>query len=425
MASPTHFLPAHRAFISALVAAFFALLGWASFARLDIVVVATGKLNPAGFVQVSQPPEEGVLLRVLVKDGDSVSRGQPLLELDPGYAAADVNTVEQQRAKLELQLQRVQAELEGKPFLPSLSSPLSQAAVLEYTLRRQALAAALTEADASQVRAGADENTAKERLRQAEQLLPLVARQAEQQAQLREQGFVSEAAVADKEKEFVAARQELAAQRSSVLAAGAARGQAAASRTRILGEYRKQLAAEQTQAEAELAGLESDIEKRQHRLSQLVLKAPVDGVVNGLSDLAPGQVVRAGQTLLSIVPKGEPLLFEGWLRNEDAAYGAPGMPVKVKVSPYPFQKYGWVEGEITWIGVDAETPESLRNAQGEPLFYRVRVKLARQALTRDGQDYALKPGMQAVADVQVGDRTLVEYLTSPVKKTLLEAAREK
>lgn len=223
MASPAQFLPVHRAFISVLVAAFFALLGWASFARLDIVVVATGKLNPSGFVQVSQPPEEGVLLRVLVKDGDSVSRGQPLLELDPGYAAADVNTVEQQRAKLNLQLQRVQAELEGKPFLPSLSSPLSQAAVLEYTLRRQALSAALTESDASQARASADENTAKERLRQAEQLLPLVARQAEQQAQLREQGFVSEAAVADKEKEFVSARQELAAQRSSVLAAGAAR----------------------------------------------------------------------------------------------------------------------------------------------------------------------------------------------------------
>jgi HlyD family secretion protein len=176
---------------------------------------------------------------------------------------------------------------------------------------------------------------------------------------------------------------------------------------------------------ADLASAEAEAAKRTHRLQQTTLTAPVAGTVNGLAALAVGQVVSSGSTLLTVVPQGEALRLEGWLRNEDAAYVTPGMPAKVKAAAYPFQKYGWVEAEVFWIGVDAETPESMRNAQGEPLFYRVRFDLKRQTLTRDGQAYALKPGMQAVGDIQIGKRTLFEYLTSPMRKVLLEAGREK
>jgi hemolysin D len=420
------FLPVHRLFVGSLATAFLAVVAWASLADIDIVVNAQGKLVPASFVRVAQPAEDGVVRKVAVHDGQAVSAGETLVEMDPLYAQEDVRSAEVQRERLQLQLARIDAELANQTFAPAKGGPdLRAAAVAELALRKQALAAALAEATAAEARAASDQATVGERLRQAEQMLPLVSKQARQQDDLRAQGFVSDAAATDKDKELVAARQELAAQRSALRSAEASLTQARSAAARVLADYRRQLAAERAQAASDLAALDSDLSKRGHRLSQMALKAPVAGQVNGLAALAPGQVVKAGQTLLTVVPAGEKLRFEGWVRNEDAAYLAPGMPAKVKLAAYPFQKYGWVDGEVAWLGVDAETPESMRNAQGEPLFYRLRVDLKAQQLIRDGERYEVKPGMQAVSDVQIGSRTLVEYLTSPMRKTLLEAAREK
>jgi hemolysin D len=420
------FLPVHRLFIGSLAAAFLAVVAWASLADIDIVVNAQGKLVPASYVRVAQPAEDGVVRKVAVRDGQSVAAGDTLVEMDPLYAQEDVRSAEIQRERLRLQLARIDAELTNQPFAPSKgAADVRAAAVAEFTLRKQSLAAALAEANAAEARASSDQATVGERLRQAEQLLPLVRKQARQQDDLRAQGFVSDAAATDKDKELVAARQELAAQQSALRSAEASLAQARSAAARVLADYRRQLAAERAQAVSELAALDSDLSKRGHRLSQMALKVPVAGHVNGLAALAPGQVVKAGQTLLTVVPAGEKLRFEGWVRNEDAAYVAPGMPAKVKLAAYPFQKYGWVEGEVAWLGVDAETPESMRNAQGEPLFYRVRIDMKAQELVRDGERYEAKPGMQAMGDVQIGSRTLIEYLTSPMRKTLLEAAREK
>ena len=420
------FLGTHRLFIAALSAAFFAFLAWAFFAEIDIVVSAQGKLAPVSFVRVAQPVEGGVVRAIRVKDGETVAAGVALVELDPLFASEDAKSSALQTDRLKLQLKRIEAELVGLPFVPTVGSEtLRTAALNEYTLRRQALSSALAEGQAAVDKASSDAGTAEERLARAQQMLPLVAKQSDMQQALLAQGFVSDAAATDKLRDLVDAKQELAAQVAGGQAARAAVAQAQASIARIQADYRKQLATERAQALGDLGTADTESTKREHRLLQTTLVAPVAGTVNGLAALSVGQVVSTGASLLTVVPKDEALRMEGWVRNEDAAYVAPGMPAKVKVAAYPFQKYGWVEAEVAWLGVDAETPESMRNAQGEPLFYRVRFTLKRQSLSRDGKPYELKPGMQAVGDIQIGKRTLVEYLTSPVRKVLLEAAREK
>lgn len=420
------FLPAHRYLMYALCSLFFIAVTWSLVASVDIVVTANGKLYPTGRVRVSQPVEGGRITDVHVQDGQRVAIGDPLLTLDAQAVKTQLTASAERVEQLRLQLQRIQAELTESPFVPqSTSSAAAADALAEFTMRRSALAASLAEAQAAESRASAERATAAARRAQAEQILPLVARQAEQQNGLKAQGFVSEAAAMDKQKELVAARQDLASQQEAYAAATAALAQARATRERILGDYRRQLAEEKTRASAELTQAEAEASNMGHRHDQLTLRSTVDGTVNELSGMSAGQVVQAGQTLLTIVPSSDKLRFEGWLRNEDAAFVAPSMPVKVKLSAFPFQKYGWVEGEIAWMGVDSETPESMRNAQGEPLFYRVRVDLLSQDLQVDDKSYPLKAGMQAIADVQVGKRTLMEYLTSPMRKTLLEAAREK
>lgn len=420
------FLPTHRLFLWSLAATLAASIAWMCLAQLDIVATAQGKLVPSGFARIAQPVESGAIKAVLVRDGQTVAAGQPLVEMDGVSASEDTRHTRVLVERLALRVARLDAALADKPFAASSGTPeLRAAAEAEHTLQQQALASALAEAAAARERAAAEERAAQERLTRATRLQPLVSRQSAMQRELQAQGFVSESAATDKLKELVDVEQELATQRQASQAARVAVQQAERSRERLLAEHQRQLAGERAQAQTELTAAEAELAKSSHRMQAAVLRAPVAGTVNGLAALQVGQVVPAGATLMSIVPAQDRLQFDGWLRNEDAAYVAPGMPARVKVAAYPFQKYGWLDGEVHWIGVDSETPESMRNAQGEPLFYRVRVVLQAQALTRDGQPYPLKTGSQAVADVQLGRRTLFEYLTSPLRKVLLEAARER
>jgi hemolysin D len=437
------FLPTHRLFGLVLVSMAVSGAAWGAFGHLDIVVTATGKLVPTNYVQVSQPVESGVVKEVLVKDGSVVSAGQVLVRLDPLYTAKDVESAYAERIQLGLRLVRINAELSGSPFMPAdisafvgadsqssivlLSSfeTLKAASAAEYSSRRQAFLASKHDAQFTEARAEADLSSAEARLEKLSKTSPLAAEQAEMWARLHKEGFVSRAATADKLLAQFDLDGELSMQRRIVESARLARSQASLSSQRVDTEYVKMLSQEKSEVEAALAKVKAELEKREHRAAQTVLRAPVAGMVSGLALKTAGQVVQGGGALLSLVPLNEPLMFEGWLKNEDAGYVTPGMPLNVKLATYPFQKYGWLEGEVVWVGADAETPETMRNASGEPLFYRLRGKLKAQAINRDNKTFPAKAGMQAVTDIQIGERSPLEYLTSPLKKVLLESAREK
>ncbi len=266
---------------------------------------------------------------------------------------------------------------------------------------------------------------AKERLRKYQELSPVATRQAAMLEALKKEGFVSEAAHNEKLLSAIDSSRERDVQARAVESSAAQVRAAESAADKVVADYRQQLSIERTEVTLRLSQAQASLNKQAHKAGLQVLKAPVAGQVTGLSVRTGAQVVRAGEVLASLVPDGQPLRFEGWLRNEDSAFARPGMPVKVKLAAYPFQKYGLLAGQLTWMGVNAETPEAMRNAQGEPLFYKVRVTLDAQALTLDGQPLALKPGMQATGDLQAGTRTLFEYLTSPMRKVAMEAAREK
>lgn len=413
------FLRLHRLGILFLATSFGSFILWATLADLDIVVTAQGKLVPVNFVQVAQPAESGIVRRVLVADGDTVKAGQPLIEMDPVFAQADSKSAEAEASLLRQQLTRITAEQSGAA--PNLTDPQ---VLSDYLARRAAYQAAQAEARGTLALAQANLETARQERSKAASLSPVARQQAEMLETLAASGFVSRAALNDKRFGRIEAEQEEQVRVRAVVAAEAAVQQAQAALSRVEADYQRQLAAERTDVASRLAQAEATLSKSAHREALTVLRAPVAGVVTGMSVKSANQVVGAGTVLLSLVPQGEPLRFEGWMRNEDSAFVTPDMPAKVKLSAYPFQKYGWLAGNVTWLGVDSETPESMRNVSGEPLFYRVRVEVPQTLLGKAGK-LALKPGMQAIADVQVGTRTPFEYLISPVRKVALEAARER
>jgi HlyD family secretion protein len=396
------------------------LVLWAAFGRLDIVVQAHGKLVPATLVKVSQPAEDGRILEVLVRDGQAVGAGELLARLDATQANQDARALQTQHDLLLARSGILQAELAGKAR--HTGEPSVDA---EFALRRAAYRQTLAGAQAQLAAARSELAGEEQALAKETRLLTLAERAEEAHRGLKEQGFVSELAFQTQQKERIEHEQGARAIAQSVRAHSAQVLHAESALTQVTADYRQRLAQEHTQTSYELERVRADLAKARHRESLAEIRAPVAGTVNSLAVRTAGQVVTAGSVLMTIVPEAEALLAEVWVRNEDAGFVYPGMPVKVKLATFPFQKYGWLTGTLQWLGADAEVPEAFRNAQGEPLFFKARVALDAQHLTRNGKRFDAKVGMQVVADLQLGERTLFEYLTSPIQKAVLEAARER
>ena len=172
--------------------------------------------------------------------------------------------------------------------------------------------------------------------------------------------------------------------------------------------------------------------KQAHKNALMELKAPQAGIVKDIASHTAGTVVTPGTILMTVVPNGEPLIAEVQIKNQDAGFIRTNQAVKVKVASYPFQKYGMLEGEVSHLGADATDtvggrPEEMNpeNRLSVQANYKAHVKLKAQYLNTQGERFELKPGMQVVAEIHLGERTIMDYLLSPVQKTVREAGRER
>lgn len=132
--------------------------------------------------------------------------------------------------------------------------------------------------------------------------------------------------------------------------------------------------------------------------------------------------------LATLVPQQAPLRVEVWVPNDDIGFVRPGQPVKLKFAAYPFQKYGMAHGEVQWVNADAQVEEPGRaatEAGTSPPRYKATVTLREAELVRDDRRHTLTAGMQTQAEILLGQRTVLEYLLSPVQRAWHEAGRER
>lgn len=400
------------------------LIAWAVWARLDIVATAPGRLVPSSYTKVVQPAETGVVTEILVHDGDAVRAGDVLVRLDPRLAQSDAARLAKDAELRRLNLLRIDAELAGTPLaLPREAAPeLALQVQSQYQARRRLYEDSLAQEEAALRRARADLASGQQTLAKLREVVPIAQSAAQGQEELARQGYVSRQAADDRRRDYIEKRQELQSQAETVNSLQAAVVQQQRRLEAVRSTYRSQLQSDRLDTLDQLNRLAGDIDKSHIHAGQLEVRAPADGVVKDVASLSPGAVVQAGAQLLSVVPRGEALVAEVQLSNEDAGFVAVGQKARIKIAAYPFQKYGLLDGTVTQVAPDTTQP---RDAQQLPT-YRALVRLASQSLASpEGEVLALAPGMLVSAEINQGERTVMEYLLSPVQKVAAQAARER
>jgi HlyD family secretion protein len=127
---------------------------------------------------------------------------------------------------------------------------------------------------------------------------------------------------------------------------------------------------------------------------------------------------------MTLVPEGEALVAEVWLANQDAGFVAGGQSAKLKLASFPFQRYGMLDARVARVSADAsERGDGAR--QPGAYAYRAQLEPLAQELRFGEARHALLPGMQVTAEIKLAERTVLEYLLSPVQKVAAEAGRER
>lgn len=428
--------PAVYKVLFGLLGLFAAILLWVCFGTLDIVAVAEGKLVPKTYVKIVQPAESGSVKEILVQEGQRVEQGQTLVRMDAVNSKADRQSVETEYQTKRLGLRRIDAQLANSALTREKGDPVAlfSQTLAQYNANRSAYENQLAQ-ERSTLEKGKYDLVAAEQIKtKLEETLPHYLEQEAAYKKLGRDGFAGSIMVTDKVRERIEKEQDLKAQRATINAAKASIANSEQRLKQVTADYQRQLQAERAEVAVDYEKLEQELAKQEHRFGLLELKASQAGIVKDLATHTPGTVVQPGTILMSLVPTGERLKAEVWVTNEDVGFVRESQGAKIKLAAYPFQKYGMLQGVVTHVSADAEdqshnessAAQSQSNViQRKGLIYKTVVELGAQQLIADGEKLDLTPGMQVVAEINLGERTVLEYLLSPVQKAFTEAGRER
>jgi hemolysin D len=418
--TPVH--PAPRRAMWIIMALFATALAWSILSRVDVVAVASGRIVVSDRTKVVQPLESAVVSTIRVKDGDRVSAGQVLVELDATSQRADLAGLQEQQHAARREASR--AEMLLRALASGRLSAIPGAAkdgVLD------GLAAAewadvqtrLAQMDSDLAMRRAQWATARELVSKAEATLPLARQREADLKALSEQGFVAGHTGQDRTRDRIEQESDLATHRARVKEAEAAIAEGGSARAAYVAETRRALADRLAAAQLKLAQLDQESAKVTRREGLTRLVAPVSGVVQQLAIHSPGGVVTEAQPLMVIVPEGAPVTAEVMIENKDIGFVREGQAAAVKLETFNFTRYGTLPATVTRLSADAVQDEK-RGA-----LFTATVALATDRIEIDGRSIRLTPGMNVTVEMQTGSRRVIEYLLSPIRKSLDESLKER
>ncbi len=409
--------------IGVMCGAFLILCLLAALARIDVIVVSTGKIVSDHPTVALKPLERTVIKKIDVSVGEHVKAGQVLATLDPVFSQAEKERVNAEAIRLKARLERLRAEMAGSAY--ALSDAASAEEKLEYALFRdrrdfyiQKMASYTHEIESlTKTKKSLEENIALQRqrlirFRQIEAMLNKAGSARAVSARDLKDAEITrmqlEADISDKKNSILITESQLLAKQNE--------------KDAFATNWNIELAQDVVKTGAELSNAQKELAKAAQLASYVELRSPENAVVHDIAPISVGSAIREAETLFTLVPTDGRLEAEVEIKAEDIGKVKAGDTASIKVSAFPFQKYGVLRGNVRVISNDSFL--TAREKEG-PLFYKARIVFheADDSVKRTVMN-KLIPGMEVQADIQIGTRSVLEYILHPILKATSEALRE-
>jgi HlyD family secretion protein len=396
---------------------------WSVFGTVDRIVVAQGRIVTTAPVLVMQPFTTSRILKLNVKAGDRVKKGQSLVTFDPSFAQADQVSLEQKVRTLKAEMDRIQAELSGQKRFDAGADAdperRQQAQIFIQRISQFAAEMNVRDSRQHQIEAQIDANNkSTDGLRRQYEIAHRVA-DIRRELQAKNAGSLLELMAAERDevdtdtrlKNTIADNTKLEHQLAEI----------SAERRSYLDQWRGDLNQKLVTARQDQAQAVESLNKARRLKDFTELTAPVDAVVLELADRSEGSVLREAETLVTLVPDDAQLNLEANILSRDVGFVALGDSVRVKLEAFPFQQYGTLDGHL-----DVLSPDSVPVKEGERtnVVFRAQVHLKETAGRVAGLGIRLRPGLVATAEIKAGQRSIASYILDPIVQTTDESLRE-
>jgi len=415
-----------RGLLYSLIAFTGVVLPWAMLARVDEVGTAWGRLEPLGKTVQLDSALSGRVVAVNAAEGDRVTAGQALFQLDSDAIGTELlqaqTQLDGQFRRLEQQAQLI-SQLEfslGTQSLRSQAQASEQQSQIHQThqqIAAQAQALSLTQAilaqDIDQAGRYYDLYETGILSRNEAQNFGRAALETEQQ-QAQAQGQLAQSQIELQKQQTAYAR---------ILREGELAELSTQQQIQRLGQQRIALESEMHQTQNQIQALEQQKQQR-------AVTIPISGTLFQLAVEHPGAVVQPSQTIAQIAPEGTPLILRAQISARESGFLEENLPVKLKFDAYPYQDYGIVPGQIRWISPDsrsaapgpngsdlsssrASSPAS-GHASGD--VYDLEISIPHPYVSDGLTTIALSPGQTAQAEVLIRQRRILDLILDPFKQ---------
>ncbi len=407
--------------------AFFVIaIAWAALTRLDRTVHATGRIVPGSRLQVISNLEGGIVGAILVKSGDLVKKGQPLLRLEGTQLKAELSSSEITALALEAKVARLEAEVNGRtPVYPaSGGNPgLEEQLGIERSLHASRMRELSSITQAAQARISQTQRAVTEARAALESRAAARTSYEQQLGMIRplvERGIEPRLSLVQLENNLAIAQGDVSAATAAIARAQGGVAEATSALNQARQQWRAQAATELAAAQAEYAARRSTLPALQDRAKRTLIVAPMDGRINRVSVSTVGGIVAAGAPLVELVPSEDTLLVEGIVNPKDIGFVRIDQSARINVSAYDSAIYGAMEGSVVSISPDATVDERTGESH-----YTVRVRADADTLKdANGKPLPLGPGMTVDVSLLGDKRSVLAYIFTPISRLSERAMRE-
>lgn len=377
--------------------------------------IATGEVSVSGTKLVIQPAASGIVAEILVREGQAVTAGQPLVRLNGVRSGAQLRQAQAKRDALRAAEARLIAERAGKDVL---LFPGDLAQRWNDPTARDAMASQRAVFDKHRAVLGADRgisgsqlDAARARVAASDHQLQLIRDELRDYRSLYAKGFARKTTIRSLER----TEAQLLA---DTLTGKAAVEQAELSQGKTNDGQQLALVSELREVQDQLAQIEPQLDISKYYADLDLMRAPVAGRVAGVAQVGPGTVISGGRTLMEIVPNGRALIIETQVKPQDIDDVRMGTEAVVRFSSVNPHGQTAFKGKVITL-----SPARVGQEGGQSGYYRAQIMLNNSdELRRAGIE--LQPGIPASVNIKTKNRTLMDYLLAPFSDALSKSFRE-
>ena len=409
--------------IAALFLVVVGFVGWAAITEIDEVSTAEGQILPSGDIRTVQHLEGGIVAKLLVREGDFVEAGRPLIELDPAMVRSDLDQMKARTAALSIRAERLLAFSEERqpvldawtashPELVSENLAVLRSQQASRESGRSVLSSQIAQRKTDLLTLEAQASSLDE---QAANLSEILRRRET----LSQEGLVGKISILENQRELLRLKGDRARFASQIVAGRQAVRESEEKLAELTSSLRRQAMDDYATTTTELAQTREGLAKAADRVERLSVVAPITGRVQGLSVRNQGAVIQPGGILCQIVPSDEKLRAEVRILPKDVGHVREGQPARLKLATYDHARYGTIKGRLSSVSAS-----SFQDEKNGPWF-KAEIELEKEHLGANPKNLRASAGMTVQADVVTGSKTVLEYIAKPIQTQIAGALHER